>query len=262
MGTLEARFRFDTRGMSLADDVESVSSNGGFRVRVSATASDNPTLNVEVQLEARTEQEGLVRAQAIVEAVYRRFLLDLSSYVAGATRPVRVGHAFTGPGSEGVATGRAAGTSVAIGVGVSVLDRSLVKPVLDCAVAGVEAGQLSTTAVLHAAQHMFRVAMETHDAVASYLICYSALALVAPFRRGASARGQGHVDRLLMAEDPTIVQRAIVRHDGRSVMESPFTEARNDFVHAEDRGQDPENAARAMSSRLAAFRDLTARILR
>jgi hypothetical protein len=54
----------------------------------------------------------------------------------------------------------------------------------------------------------------------------------------------------------------VPQHDGSIKHETPFTTCRNRFVHAEGRGADPEGAAREMSDRLLAFRDLTARILR
>lgn len=262
MGTLEARFRFDTHGMALTESVESVSSSGDFRVKVSSSASDNPTLDVLVTLDAPTLEQALRRAEAIVDAVYERFLLDLSPHVAGASKPVRVSHTFSGGADGSMSQGLAVGMSLVVGVGVAVLAPLLVKPVVDRAVLGVEVGQSAIAARLYSARSMFRVAMETDDAVASYLVCYSALALAALFKLGPNGRGQSKVDGLLLGEDPGISQRAVTRSGGYTATETIYTEIRNQFVHAEERGEDPAGAAQQMAASLAAFRDLTARILR
>jgi hypothetical protein len=248
--------------MSLTNSVECATNH--HRIALSAVDPDSPELRLEVTLDAPNEQIALKRTEAVAVAVYERMLLDLTPHVAGSTRPVHETHSFTDPTGGATAVGLSAGTSVAIATGVAVLAPTLVNPVLERALLGVEAGQPVESAMV-SAREMYRAAMQTDDPVASYLICYSALHLVVQFKHGRRAK-QPDVDDLLMAEDSSIqrVRVLVQKEDGSSEVknETPFTTIRNRFVHAEERGKDPEGAARHMRDHLSTFRDLTARVLR
>jgi hypothetical protein len=260
MGTLVASFRFTARGISITESVESVANR--CRVTLSVVDPNGPELRLVVALDGGSEAVALQHAQRIAEAVYERMLLDLSPHVAGTTRPIRENHTFTDPAGVSTTAGISVGMSVAIAEGVATLDSSRVKPALDGALSAVEVGQLATSADVYTARALYRVAMETNDAVASYLICYSALQLAAMFKRSGATQ-QSDVDALLTREDPRI-QLSLDPLDARSKPkpESPFTTARNRFVHAEGRGKNSEAAAGAMRDLLPTLRDLTARILR
>jgi hypothetical protein len=256
MSTLVASFRFNARGMSLTEPVESVTDQ--HHIVLSVVDPNGPELRLVVTLGASSEMLGLERAQTIADAVYERMLLDLAPYVAGSARPLREKHTFTdltGGSTPGGATivGLSLGMVVAIAEGVASLDPVLVKPSLDRALLGVEVGQPAIAAMVYSARAMYRVAMQTNDPVASYLICYSALHLAALFKRGPHATQQRNVDDLLMAEDARVQRLPVPQHDGSIKHETPFTTCRNRFVHAEGRGADPEGAAREMSDRLPAF---------
>jgi hypothetical protein len=247
--------------MSLTASAESVTDQ--HRITLSVVDPNGPELRLSVTLDAPREMVALERAQEIADAVYERMLLDLTKYVVGSTRPVRENHTFTDPAGGSTSVGRSVGMAVMIGDGVASLDPVLlVKPALDRALSDVEVGQPAVAEKINSARAMFRVAMQTPDPVASYLICYSALQLVAPCNPRAKRSEQSDVDDLLIAEDDHVKRLQVTLDDGKSKCETPFTTARNRFVHAEGRGKDPEGAAREMSDLLRAFRELTARILR
>lgn len=260
MGTLVATFRFNARGMTITESVES--STEQHHIKLSVVEPSRSELRLTVTLDASGEAVALERAQTISEALYERILLELTPYVAGAARPVRESHNFTDLDGGATVVGIAMCKSTASAESAASLSPALIKPILDRALLGVEVGQPAIAAMLYSARAMFRAAMQTNDAVASYLICYSALQLAALFKLGRQATGQRDVDNLLMAEDISIQRLPIPQQDGSVRHETPFTTARNRFVHAEGRGADPEGATREMSGRLPAFRELTARILR
>jgi hypothetical protein len=88
-------------------------------------------------------------------------------------------------------------------------------------------------------------------------VLYSSLAAYSLFKVGRG--GQAAVDALLAIEDPTL--QYVPQPAPRTQLETVLTQARNRFVHAEERGNDPLAAMRQMSTLLGHFKALAASII-
>lgn len=263
-GKYEATFKLIVRGFSISAPAESVSMDG--QIRISLGADGDEALLV-ISLDDVSEEAAAVQAERIAISVHEWLLLDLGNAIEEARPPRCIQASFKALDAPSAPTIRAATGVLALVGGTPSIVRGFgperVSPILDRALLQLDVEQPAIAGMLYASRKMFRVAMETDDAVASFLICYSALSLAALFKLGRkNGGGQKGVDLLLMTEDASIRQRAVTRTDGTTSLETPWTEVRNQFVHAEDRGADPESAAKGMSTHLASLRDLTARILR
>jgi hypothetical protein len=87
------------------------------------------------------------------------------------------------------------------------------------------------------ARQMYVAALSLENLVSRFLIIYSAVAVFASFKLGSKGSTQKKIDQILLGEDPGIAMKQ--GHKGR---ETEFTGARNDFLHAEDRGRNPSSA--------------------
>jgi hypothetical protein len=261
-GRLEAVFTLPLRGLTLTAPVDHESDDG---VRVQLTA-DAGGFRLQIRIDGLNEQQALLRARSMADVLYERLLLEFAPSIEESMPPVHEHSVFTGQETATRHTLHAASGHIAIsGETVSLIlgvGPNRIVPVVERALLDTRPGTPAVTGALETSRRMFRVAMETTDPVASYLTCYSALALFALYKLGARrGRGQAALDSILLAEDQTIIQVNLTRADGRRVAETSYTAARNDFVHAEDRGADPAAAAQALASRLGPFKRLAATIL-
>jgi hypothetical protein len=112
------------------------------------------------------------------------------------------------------------------------------------------------------ARQMFLAALNVENAVSRFLIIYSALAAFAAFKLGTKGKTQSRVETLLKAEDSTIRMVDPPPQSPIKAKETEFTSARNDFIHAEDRGRQPAAAATVIEGLTPKFQALVGRILR
>jgi len=111
------------------------------------------------------------------------------------------------------------------------------------------------------ARQMYLAALNVENSVARFLIIYSALAAFAAFL-GIKGKTQYRVEQILKAEDPTIPMIAPPPQSPKKAQETQFTSARNDFIHAEDRGRQPAAAISTIEGLTPKFQALAGRILR
>jgi hypothetical protein len=116
-------------------------------------------------------------------------------------------------------------------------------------------------AQLDSALGLFATALQAEDPAVRFLILYDSIHLFPEFKMG----GQRHhedVDDLILAAEPGVPFAATGRlKKGSRAMETLYTKLRNDFVHAHERGADPETARSDMSAKLGDFQATVARIL-
>lgn len=104
--------------------------------------------------------------------------------------------------------------------------------------------------------------MQSRDKVVRFLVMYSALLLVVPFKNSTTDPLQENVDELLLKVNPTLPFDLTGKtRAGNPKKETLYTKLRNDFVHAEDRGQDPTAAIQAIEHHISAFQRDVAKVL-
>ena len=116
-------------------------------------------------------------------------------------------------------------------------------------------------AELFVAREMYFAALNTSHPIARFVILYSTMAVYSTFKLGTSMKSsQERIDAVLTSEDTTL---SYYPHPNRqNKKETIFTAARNDFIHAEERGRNPSAAMTAIESLTPRFRVLVAQILR
>jgi hypothetical protein len=83
------------------------------------------------------------------------------------------------------------------------------------------------------ARQMYFAALKVENRASRFLIIYSALAVFSTFKLGTRGGTQDRIDQILTAEDPAL---PMTTPPGRTRAETEFTKARNDLLHAEERG--------------------------
>jgi hypothetical protein len=111
------------------------------------------------------------------------------------------------------------------------------------------------------ARQMFVAGLSVENRVAGFLITYAAVAVFATFK-GRTGGLQARIDAVLTAEDPTIPALSRRKISGKTVSETEYTAARNDFIHSDERGRDPKAAMATIESLTPKFQGLVGRILR
>nr|HEX4317761.1 hypothetical protein [Kofleriaceae bacterium] len=238
--------------MTLAAPIERV--DGTLRIRAERPVAGDGML-ITTTISDVTQADGERAATGLVNATYEHALINLATYIESSSPPNLQSAAFEPVTPSSVATGTALGTSTGSAPGCACLAPTFVEPTLAMALQYRAPRQAAPHAI--AARRMFRIAMETTDAVASYLVCYSALALGA--RVAGLGGDQKAVDALLRGTEPSIKLRRTSR-GGKDRDESEYTRIRNEFVHAESTGA-PERAATEMHAHLQVFRALSGRAI-
>ena len=236
------RFQFKVVGVGQTQS-PAVFKSPDQRIRISFEA--NEICRLEISLNRGPDSNAL--AARIADAFYERFLFRFVSQIESSSAPRLEGRSSLKLGG-----------SAKHGLLLSV-DPADVLPLVERVVMEVEAGQPPFAAALYSARRMYRVALESSDEVVSYLILYTALSLASLFKFGAEqGRDQESLDRWILAED-RLVQT--FRRKGKLTPETLYTYLRNQFIHAEDRGADPERAIEEIRANLGSFRKLVAAML-
>jgi hypothetical protein len=111
------------------------------------------------------------------------------------------------------------------------------------------------------ARQMYLAGLSVQNPIASFLIVYTAAAVFANFK-SRTGRLQERIDATLKAEDPAIAILTPPPSSKKRAAETEFTAARNNFIHAEERGRDPTAAMAELESLTPRFQILMGRILR
>jgi hypothetical protein len=108
------------------------------------------------------------------------------------------------------------------------------------------------------ARQMYFAALNVENRASRFLIIYTALAVFSTFKLGTRGGTQDRIDQILMAEDPTL---PMTTPPGRTRAETEFTKARNDLLHAEERGRTPASALAILEGLTPRLQSLAGRIL-
>jgi hypothetical protein len=109
------------------------------------------------------------------------------------------------------------------------------------------------------ARQMYFAALKAENRASRFLIIYTALAVFSTFKLGTRGGTQDRIDRILTSEDPTL---PMATPPGRTRAETEFTKARNEFLHAEERGRIPATALAIVEGLTPRLQSLAGRILR
>lgn len=113
------------------------------------------------------------------------------------------------------------------------------------------------------ARQMLIAALSVDNLVAKFLILYSALSVFGLFKFGPNGAKHDYIDRILLMHDPGLsVAKPQTRSGSRTRPETTFTQARNGFIHAEDRGRDPKAAIESIEKCAPQFLEVVAEILK
>lgn len=245
----KAEYTIPVAGISFVD--RSVEWTGADGVRLWLHQEDgDATLRLEVVVPNTTEADGAARAERIATNVLEVLTVDHGDVVIHAG-PLQLSGRVFGPGAILGAARLAASAVVA-----TYADRARVEAILQAAL------NYNRSPAAGSVRLMYRLALESPQPVIRYLAVYSVLMLLAEVTGQAKDPNhvvQSDVDAILLAEDRGIPTSPDPRRPSRS--ETQFTRARNDFIHAEDRGRDPRQAAREMGALVYRFTNLAGRIV-
>lgn len=108
------------------------------------------------------------------------------------------------------------------------------------------------------ARQMYFAALKVENRASRFLIMYSASAVFSTFTPGTRGGTQDRIDQILTAEDPAL---AMTTPPSRTRAETEFTKARNDLLHAEERGRTPASALATLEGLTPRLQSLAGRIL-
>jgi hypothetical protein len=108
------------------------------------------------------------------------------------------------------------------------------------------------------ARQMYFAALKVENSASRFLIIYTALAVFSTFKLGTRGGTQDRIDQILTAEDPRL---PVTTPPGRTRAETEYTKARNDLLHADERGRTPASALAALEGLTSRLQSLAGRIL-
>jgi len=113
-----------------------------------------------------------------------------------------------------------------------------------------------TSAQLYTAIDMYTVGIQASNSATRFLILYSALALASLFK--VHSGNQSSVDKLMLVVRPSIPQSPSPKRKGEN--ETVYTMLRNNLIHAEERGCDPEKAVAEIEKHVKDFQELVSHV--
>jgi hypothetical protein len=267
-GKYTATFQIEARGFGPTTGPATYDSN-----EICVTLeSDGDLCHVVVSIGGREERAAAALATRIVAALYDRLLFVFSDRVERSSPPVLETSQFTPvidaarpeSSSPGIILRETLGLAEVLKPRV-VVHPAEITPVIERVMLGIETGEVVVAAGLSIATKMYRVALESGDDVVSYLILYSALSMMSMFKFGTEdGRGQEALDRWILEEDRTVQtfeRKVKQKRKNKPTPETLYTHLRNQFIHAEDREADPEQAMEQIRANLGNFRKVVAGIL-
>ncbi|MFT3840755.1 MAG: hypothetical protein QM723_27440 [Myxococcaceae bacterium] len=255
-------FEFEVDGVEFAGSA--VGNDGGCSLTVTPHSSGF-TLHVELSAEGLTRAAGEERAKRACDRFHLSFLKKFAGSIQYSRRPVACSPQFTpeaaGAPLQAAVHGRATVTGL---LGALAQPNDLARLLVDAASSSI-ASTPAFAGALISAREMFATALESRDPVVRFLILYSAVSLARIFKFGGKRLPQAEIDAWMLTFDPAIPQ--VLRPQDLQpkppnppTYETRPTALRNAFVHAEERGADPERAAKEMTTYLGEFQVLAAKI--
>lgn len=251
IGTFRASYLLRTPGLKLAGVVEAAAPLGPDHVTISP---GDEAMEIAVEFIGVSQADGERRADDFsptVAALARHLAVALAGRLSGPVTKVTLGRSFLADsGDRTFSPGTGALTMSAL---QATLIGILTQKELSDALA--DFGKAAGNPDLAAALEMFHAATQVEHPVARFLVLYSTLAVVARHKCGSGS--QVDVDAVLLDEDPSVPMVP-----GRRGEETIYTAVRNRFIHAEDRGRDPEGASAEIARLTPSFQGLVARVIR
>ena len=255
-GTLEQTYRMVIRGIDLPGPQKiSVPAKS-----VKATIDYQDAFILRIEIDDTTRDAGSALADQMAQEIYERFLLEWAVNVELSAAPQVFESSFTSKDSTAeakTATVKPVGEGALIARGTVTPPQWKFEKLAWEVEIRLRTPQLATSAQLYTTIKMFSVGMQSDDKVVRFLILYSAITLAALFKH--HVRTQEKVDELLKAVNSTLP----INPTGKGgKLETLYTKLRNDFVHAEERGYDPEGARRDIEQHIMDFQRDTALIFK
>jgi hypothetical protein len=226
---------------------------------------DDETLTLTITVEKTTEEAGRQLAELAAQVFFESVINQFAGDIQHTTGPFAGSSRFD-PGAEGSLVTVLTGEQIALHCGSITVPIRPSDAQLEALKNRFELGltiqQFAPAAVLYKAKEMFLVGMQSNDKVVRFLIMYSALLLVVPFKNSTTEPLQENVDKLLLKVNPTLPFEPTGKiRAGGPKKETLYTKLRNNFIHAEDRGRDPVAAIQAIEQNIAAFQRDVAKVL-
>jgi hypothetical protein len=252
VGTFRASYQLLIPGLKLAGVVEGVGPLGPDPVTISP---GDEAMEIAVEFIGVSQADGERRADDFsptVATLARHLAVAPAGRLNGPVTKATLGRSFLA--DSGDRTFSLGTCALTLSAPQPRLIGTLTQKELSDALA--DFGKAAGKPDLAAALEMFYAATQVERPVARFLVFYSALAVVARHKRGSGS--QVAVDAVLLDEDPSVPK--VPGRGGQD--ETVYTAARNRFIHAEDRGRDPEGASAEIARLTPSFQQLVARALR
>ena len=263
MGTFSQNFEMDLRGVDL----------GGLtcvpvpakNLTATLAKKDGETLTLTITIEKTTEDAGRRLAEWAAQVFFESIINQLTYDIQEIAAPRRDSSSFSPASEESGHRAMIVGDQISAqdGAAVSISpSQSQLEAIKKCFEFGLTIRPFAPAATLDQAKGMFFIGMESENRVVRFLIMYSALLLVVPFKDSATEPLQEELDQLLLKANPTLPFEPTGKpRSGKPKKETLYTKLRNDFIHAEKRGCDPTAAIEAIEQNIAAFQRDVAKVL-
>lgn len=274
MGTVSQNFEIGLRGVDLAG--LTCAPVPAKNLTATLAKKDDETFTLTITIEKTTEDAGRGLAEWAAQVFFESIINQFANDVQEAAGP-RAGSSRFDPAPEGSVVRVLTGEQIAIHLGRVAVplrpSQAQLEAIKNRFEFGLTIQQFAPAAVLYKAKEMFFIGMQSKDKVVRFLILYSAVRLVVPYKNSSNEPGQTEVDNLLRQANPAVSYKATgktkARKDktgkiitaSRPKYETLYTKLRNDFVHAEERGSDPTAAIKAIEQNIAAFQRDVAKVL-
>lgn len=244
-------YRLPITGSGIKDEIEIESHVPDQRILI-RPQDEELQLEIEIRDEQKSKAEFETLGQEIATAVFRTFILRLADRVKTGRPPQLTSsrvETFSESGSVEVVSsgGMVIGGKAEIRIGTG---REYVEEIMQIALTRAHA---LPPPQLQPAMEVFLAGLEVEDAVTRFLIHYNALALLCELL-GRKTR-QKDIDGLIIETDPKCSKAPTGQRGGDETL---FTKARNDLIHAHDRGQDPTTARKVIETQVRELQRIVA----
>ena len=247
-GTLNQTFEFMIEGIEFESTAEFIIPSINLRAKLE---KEFP-FQLHVQVENATEYEALQHANDFTRELYFRLLLRFAPVIELSTAPRPTHQSFTNSNIPIIIS-----RNQVISGNSQIIRRRKVLPLseVDSMARDVELRVVTpkpvTSTMLYTAINMYVTGFESSNKVVRFIVFYSALALASLFK---SHKGNlSDVDSLMLGVKPAIRQ---IISPKTNKNETIYTKFRNDLIHSEERGCDPEKAILEIETHIKDFQEV------
>lgn len=246
-GILNQTFKFSLHGVAMPSATLEVPA-------LQLTAKLEPAesaLQLKVCVRGVAEHEADGRAINLSQILYHRFLLKFGRDIDWSEPPRTITRTYTTDSSSPVRTvSQNIGAKAFIVRPIVVLPQSEISDVARDVERRVIMKQPGTSTQLDTAIAMYAFGLESQNKIVRFLVLYSALALIADGK-------QENIDELIRQANPTIT---LLPSPRKNCVETVYTKLRNELIHSEDRGREPEKAIGGIKEYIGSFQQVVSLI--